>query len=386
MDNMLAYLDEYGSHSFAEQPFGEVDNLVLSELAYLNLREIVPAWGGGVAVSLREARARYVELARDDATEDNDPRPVLDHAAATKRFGDCQLVGYDAIVDPTLELQYGAVSYLLDDGTCCVVFRGTDNSIVGWREDFSVLYTSHTQGQRRAARYLEDAAERCGGPLIVCGHSKGGNLAMYATAFCSEDVRVRVMRVYSNDGIGFAPDIACSPEFMSMSSRMSLLVPQSSFIGVLLESKECKEVVLSAESGLRQHDPYSWVVTGDKFVRLEQCTHGSILVAKALKEWLQTVDVQHRKEFVAAVFDAMEEDGATTVTEFNEAGVSAYAHAVVRAVGTMEPRLRRDAILSVFQLANAGASTIANTAARQMTKLPANIARNAQKHRINERP
>ena len=53
MKNMLDYIEEYGNYSFKEKPFNEVDNLIFSQLAYTDFKNIADTQS--VAVKGRKA-------------------------------------------------------------------------------------------------------------------------------------------------------------------------------------------------------------------------------------------------------------------------------------------------------------------------------------------
>ena len=209
MANILDYLTWRGDLRFHERPFNEVDNLIFSELAYADWGGIVPE--DGTRVPLAEACQHYVNDGRDQSYLANDPRPLAEALLQSERFRDVEMSRYVSKTDTEQQLQFAAVTFHLEDGSLYVAFRGTDNSIVGWREDFNMSFLSHTPGQAEAAAYLDRAAAENDGPILVGGHSKGGNFAVYAAAFCESTPPERIRRVYSNDGPGFNRAVADDP-------------------------------------------------------------------------------------------------------------------------------------------------------------------------------
>lgn len=272
MANMLDYLAWRGDLTFAERPFNEVDNLILSELAYLKLGRVGPKAGDGQIVLLRDLWPLCEKDEIAQYTPTNDPRLALRAAAQTARFGGIGVSDSVDELDLEKQVQFAAVTFHLGDGSVYVGFRGTDSTLIGWREDFNTTYLSETPGQAMAVQYLEAAAERCRGLLRVGGHSKGGNLAVYASAFAPESVRYRIREVYSNDGPGFNSKVTETMEYQTILDKVILFMPETSMVGILLNNKDEKNIIRSDASGHRQHNPYTWQVRGTAFERAQKQT------------------------------------------------------------------------------------------------------------------
>ena len=202
MANILDYLDWRGDLQISERGFNEVDNLLLAELCYLDFGGIVPP-GFDAPVPLQEAMRRYDVLREHESMGVLVPDQIPElgrRMAASARFSGLLLCGYENKIDDETQTQFSALTLLLPDGTAYVAFRGTDDTIVGWKEDFNLAFLPVVPAQRMAVQYLQAAAaafsER---PLRVGGHSKGGNLAVYSAVFCSEAVQNQLMQVYNNE-------------------------------------------------------------------------------------------------------------------------------------------------------------------------------------------
>ena len=152
---------------------------------------------------------------------------------------------------------------------------------------------------------------------MIGGHSKGGNLAVYAAAFCSFATKSRVNVVYNNDGPGFHESIINSQEYQEILPRIHTFLPQSSIIGRLLNHKEQTTILKSTQTGIMQHDLYSWQVEGKKFVSLEELTNGSQFVDKTIKDWLKAVSPEQRGECIDILFQILESTEATTMSEIS---------------------------------------------------------------------
>ncbi len=321
MANMMDYLDWRGDLSFAADGFNEVDNLLLSQLVYVDFEGIVPPPGSGTDIRLDEASARFWEK--------NSEEEILAHVSMTKsapfvmkkmaesvRFRDARLSGYINDISDEEQSQFSVVSVRLSDGSLFVAFSGTDNTIVGWHENFNMGYLTTTPGQRKAVAYLEQAAARETAPIRVGGHSKGGNLSVYAAVNCEPAVQEKLVEIYSNDGPGFRAQVVASDAYQRVMPRIRTILPESSIVGMLLEHQENYEVVQSSESGIQQHDAMSWEVLGRSFCYVDAVAAQSVLLDETVKTWLGQLDMDQRQQIVDTVFSMLEEANIRTVDDF----------------------------------------------------------------------
>ena len=209
------------------------------------------------------------------------------------------------------------MTLILPDDTIYVSFRGTDSTIVGWKEDFNMSFKSHIASQLSAKNYLEEVAKKYKFRKIrVGGHSKGGNIAIYASTFVDNNIKDRIMNVYNNDGPGFCEDIIESSEYKEILPKVHTYIPQSSIIGRLMNHKEDFTVVESTQKGIMQHDLYSWQVLGTSFVSLEELTNSSEFIDGTITEWLQHVEPKKREEVINIIFEILSATEAQTTKEF----------------------------------------------------------------------
>lgn len=324
MGNMLDYLDWRGDLTLAQSPFNEVDNLILSQLSYANLDHVVPAEWSHMAVTIREAAERYFQLYSEEDIDRygymvRNSATLLRKLADSPRFADAKLSKFLNMVEFEQTKQFSAMHVGLPDGTVYVVFRGTDSTIVGWKENFNMTYMTPIPAQDEAVRYLEDTTEDHDLPLRLGGHSKGGNLAVYAAIMCRADLKPRILEVYNNDGPGFEAKIIRSEGYLEMRERIRTLVPQLSVVGMLMEHEASYEVVQSSQSLFMQHDPFSWEVLGDRFVRADQLAKESLLVEVTLKSWLNQLSRSERKQFIDALFQIFLDADVWTVEDLSRA-------------------------------------------------------------------
>ena len=287
--------------------------------------------------------------------------PELGHKmAASRRFSDLTLCAYVSRTDEETQTQFSALTALLPDKTAYIAFRGTDDTIVGWKEDFNLAFLPVVPAQRMAAEYLAAAAAALPShPLRVGGHSKGGNLAVYSAVFCGEAVQNQLMRVYNNDGPGFRTSLLGLPEHRRVADKITTILPESSVVGMLLEHEERYEVVRSTQSGLWQHDGFSWQVRGEKFEHLPDLTEGGKLVDETIRTFILSLSPEQRVAFTDALFDILTCTDAGTLTDLKEGGLKTAA-AMLKKYRTLD-KPTRSALGSTLRLfMAAGAKTAAS--------------------------
>ena len=300
MANMLDYLDWRGDLSMAKDPFNEVDNLILAELSYIPFNQYMPGADSGESVLLKDVGKAFFEdhPLEESAEEWNKSPQVLKLAMKMNRFKNMKLRWFVDEFDQENEQQLSTITFELEDGTAYVAFRGTDGTLIGWKEDFNMAYLFDTPGQKRAAEYLNEHFTNYDRPIRLGGHSKGGNFAMYAGMFCDPAVKEKVQEIYSNDGPGFHDEVMATDFYKETKDKIISIIPESSVVGLLLENQLNHILVKSTEDGFKQHDPLSWRVKRTKFVRAPELSSSSALLDTTLTQWLGTLDIKERKIFV----------------------------------------------------------------------------------------
>ncbi len=354
MANILDYLDWRGDLSFTAAPFNEVDNLIFTQLCFLDLNNLVPADPGAVPVRLEHAIDRYFERHPMESTSMGmivpaDILKLADRARRTPRFRDVCLTGFVNQVDTRIEMQFSATTYLPGDGSAFVAFRGTDDTLVGWKEDFNMAFTPTVPAQAQASRYLERVLRAIPHPLHLGGHSKGGNLAVYAAIHADPSDRARIIDVYNNDGPGFHKQMLSSEAYLSMHRKIRSIVPESSIVGMLLDHEEPYRIVKSTAKGLFQHDGFSWELIGDHFSTLTHLSSESRLVDRTLKLWLAEMDNAAREEFVDSMYAILCATNARTLTELNT-----DRKALLASLRGIDPKSRDMLVKLVLLLADEG--------------------------------
>ena len=321
MGNILSYLKWRGDLDFTERSFCDADNLVLSCLVYLDFKGIVTENQDGITV--REASEIYFAMKAAGKRQDRADDQILYAMAGSKRYGNGVLRGYVEKWETEEEVQFAAMQIALDDGTCYLAFRGTDESIVGWREDFSISYKV-VLAQQMAVEYLEKRMEEKGQIYRVGGHSKGGNLAVYAAMRCGKDRQERLIQIYNNDGPGICKEMIDEEGYENIRNKITRIIPGFSVIGMLFAPKEEPIIVKSSGHGLMQHDLMTWGVEGDKLCTLASLEEKSRFYNQIFDTWIESADMEQREIFTKDFFDALQANGAKTISEIAEGGLDGF--------------------------------------------------------------
>lgn len=322
MSTVFDYLDWRGDITFSEVGLCEIDSLILSMICYIDFDGIVPAQQDGRSVQFLWAARQYLRAHKGEPAYIGAILPpsvvsLLAKAAKTKRFGNIRITGYVNNVNPETQTQFSAMTFILGDGNIFVGYRGTDDTLVGWKENFNMSFMDTVPAQLEAVKYLERAALASEGGIFSGGHSKGGNLAVFATVKVSPEVKERIISTYNNDGPGFSLGFIDGVDYQNMKGKIRTLIPESSVVGLLLEHEETYEVVKSTQTGIMQHDPFSWELLGSRFIYLDSISEESRQIDKTLKNWLGEMDMTQRAEFIDAIYETLSATNATTLTDIS---------------------------------------------------------------------
>ena len=317
---LLDYLKWRNDVSFDVSSFNDVDNVILSCLAYTDFGELFNEHNK--IYRLEETFKLFCE--KHSLQEVRESKQFLERVpllfedmVVGDRFKGTKIGYYKDVLEKETIKQFAAVVFFLPDGTNYIAFRGTDSTITGWKEDFLMSCSSDTEGAKEAVAYLNDVAKNIDGDLILGGHSKGGNFAMYASIFCDEAVKERITKVYNNDGPGFRDEIINTDEYKKAVPKICNIIPQTSIIGQLLSNYGKYTIIKSNATGIFQHDALTWEPTKDRFISSE-LDDFSRFVKVALGTWLKELDDETRQSVVSTVFSMIEETEAETFKEFGD--------------------------------------------------------------------
>ena len=316
---LLDYLQWRNDVPLSVSPFNEVDNVIFSYLSYIDFRDLREDWNG--FFDLKELFQDFCEkqsLEEIQTTGEFTERAplLLKEMMAGERFSATKVGYYAEDFDKDKVKQFAALVFLLPDGRNYISFRGTDKTITGWKEDFLMSCRTETAGAKEAVAYFNKIAPVLEGELILGGHSKGGNFAMYVAAFCEAEHKERIMQVYNNDGPGFREEVIQSPEFQELLPKIITIAPQSSIIGQLLSNPAKQDVIHSTAKGILQHDAMTWEAEKDRFVssELDELSH---YAKTTLGSWLESMDDESRESLCTTAFSLIESTNSETFIEFS---------------------------------------------------------------------
>ena len=306
--HLLRYLKEYGQKTFREHPCSEVDALLLSQLSYLKFDGIVPGFGHHPSVGWEEIRNHpQFEHVFDDKIYGETYRKIFCLIHDSRRYGKLRLNYFVKRTDDQQEFQFAAVTIFVGESSIFVSYRGTDETLTGWKEDFNMSFMNSVPSQRRAVSYLLNVARYTEGRLILGGHSKGGNLAIYAGSYAPAMVQKRIKRIYSFDGPGFRKEFYERDGFLRISGKFCKIVPEDSWIGMLMANYQRYRVVRSYGKGVIQHDLLRWKIREGKFVYREEVYHRSSRRMYALNGWLESLSREQISSTVEALYQIFAE-------------------------------------------------------------------------------
>ena len=347
-DNFLTYLKWRGDLSIKDHPFNEIDALILSELVYIHFENIVPGVGEEGCISIREANAKYEKSTVREMFYYKEKENLFDVLAFCPRFADMMLCNYVSTLDEKEQEQFAAVHVNVTPNFTFVAFRGTDSTVVGWREDLNMSFMMPVPAQKSAVEYIEQTAKGLFKKYSFGGHSKGGNLAVYSGVFCNPKLQKKIVKIYNFDGPGFNRKMVNDEAYKRVEDRIDTFVPEQSIVGLLMEHEEDYKVVESTEFAILQHEGFSWVIDRDEFVLVDTVDKFSKNFSLTLKAWLAEMNPSERKEVVDAFFDVFVNAGINDFMEIADMDVK-KAGLLVKEVAKV-PQKQRDKVMKLIKL------------------------------------
>ena len=320
MSHIVSYVKRQQENTFAEVPFNEVDALVLSQFIYLKLDGLIPT------TSEKKEPVYLYEIANDldyekvfmDERYRKDNIELFETMAESKRFRRMQMNYFSDITSVLAETQFSAMTVFLEEGPTVVIYRGTDETMVGWKEDFNMSFKEPVTGQSLSALYLQQVSRLFEGSFIVSGHSKGGNFAIYSSMNVEENIQNRIEKVYSFDSPGFRPEILQSMDFNKIRDRIIKYLPHSSIFGMLLQSEETYQVVECFSIGVLQHNPYNWQVAENEFKKVDKLDRRSVFLNETYNEWLYSLSDEELRAYSEIWYKVMQDANITTMLQFTK--------------------------------------------------------------------
>lgn len=338
MSTIFDYLKEVTYDSIYDSPFNELDVLALTELTYLPFGHIVPQ-GDTTGIQVRLSDAAELVDRTTNFTVSHQHLQLVDELATSKRFKNIKLLNYVDEYDPDVQKQFAAMTYRLTLDVYLVIFRGTDDTLIGWKEDFHMTYMDHVPAQKRAASYLQHVMKEFPkGRFLVAGHSKGGNLATYACSYLSDHLFERVDTIYSYDAPGLNQAIIETEGYQRTSPNIRRFVPQGSIVGMMLEVPEPTTIVKSrAFGGFAQHDAFTWEIKDHSFVTVSETSPDSQQTDLTLKQWVRETSEDERKKFFDTFFGIFLDAGITSINDLTDLKQLAKAKEILQNAQDLDP-------------------------------------------------
>ena len=322
MADIIDYALLNAHKDFDTLPYSKIDSLVFSELAYLSFDNIVPdstSKNKGVLFSDIAESNDYEALFPLERTAERNKK-LLNAVAYSKRYGKVRVNYYDDIFDIEKDTQFCAITFILPNGDACIAFRGTDSTITGWKENFNMLFTSPVAAQSHSVMYIDTVAKKIKGNIILTGHSKGGNLAIYSGCMCSPDAKSKVLEIQAFDSPGFTKDFIESKEHTETEKIIRKFMPEESLVGVLLNNREQYRIIKSEGSGIMQHDPFLWQIdiTNNDFIDGEKLYMSSHFFDVTFNDWVNSSTSEQKEQFVEALFEIINSFNSENALSFVE--------------------------------------------------------------------
>lgn len=312
-NNITDYIKLYGDYSFTDYKFREADVLVLTQLSYTPFESVVSD-SFEKDVFLKDAIVKYI----DDSKQKSNEKVLtfLTLLSQSKRYESVKICGFwygnKCYGEP---LQFAAMAFKLFDDLNFIAYRGTDGTLHGWKEDFLFSCHEQTLAQKSALIYLDSALKHLKGQFIVSGHSKGGNLAVFASVFIDNLFKSKILRVYCNDAPGFneKQNVFDTEEYKCISDKIVCIRPQQSIVGQLLSKfPNCHNYVIhSLYKGVWQHDMFSWEINSNGLLNWHRPQRIEVkyqILMNVVNNKIFSVPIHKRKKLVQRIFDVLEND------------------------------------------------------------------------------
>ena len=335
MSNLIDYVIWRGDLTFSDNRFNAVDNFILSMITYIDYDKVFINYNPRVKFSMAVAAKEFCKTTSDKDVHlgvlmpSQNIRKIFELMGRSKRFSTVEVSDFVNEVDYKSEMQFCAVTYHLTDSEMFVCFRGTDDTLVGWKEDCKLSYLNKIPAQERSVEYLENIARKYPDKrMYVGGHSKGGNLAKYSSIYCDDEIKDRIVFIFNNDGPGFRSGVIDEKKLSLVESKIRNYIPPSSLFGQMFESHGTTTIIKSSKKGLYQHDCFSWQVRGAGVVSLKNLSTMGEKHNQIFESRIMSVPIEKRSEVVDMFFSIIDQTGAKTLLDFTEDKFTKAAMAV----------------------------------------------------------
>lgn len=314
MINILEYV-KMNLALFNKKAFNELDALVFSWISYYRLPKSM--YKNKLSkIQLKELyNAKYFDDLLFDIFDIEKSRELLSYIAASPRYRDIEVFYYVEETSKKVEKQFSAMTFKINRNDLVVAFRGTDHSFVGWKEDLNMSFLKNIPSQLEAKKYLDKVMRNTKGRVYIVGHSKGGNLAVYASCFLKKEYNHRVAKIYNFDGPNLNKDLIDTMEYKLTKRKIKKFVPQSSVVGMCFDKTSDYQIIKSNAIGVLQHNPFSWEIANNKLKVLKDTTFDSKMFKNGVNALINNLSEDELKLFADTIYSIIDETKANTVEE-----------------------------------------------------------------------
>jgi len=368
MGNMIEYLKWRGDLGFDSAPFNEIDNLILSCISYVEFDNIVPCIGDG-EITVYDASEKFFNMYTQEDLDKNKSFVrlmylLLKAMAESNRYKDAILSDYVNILDPENELQFCALKIRISDDTTFISYRGTDDSIIGWKEDFNICWQT-IPAAAKAVQYLNLVEQQRVSKLRIGGHSKGGHLAIHASTYCSPDIQDRIIDIFDNDGPGHLKMFFDFEGYIAIKDKIHRFSPETSIIGSLLKNDIPFVVIKSSANGLFEHDALTWECMQTSLVRGDDIANASKVFKSSFDDWILELPIEDRKPYIDNLFSILEAPGCKTLTELQNSGIKGFT-TMLTATETLKDKKTRAITTKLLRLLYSNTLTLESNKITQL--------------------
>lgn len=326
MNSIFTYIDWRGDLSFTYSEMNEVDSLIFAQMCYVRFEDLDDVdWKKGITIEEAcEKLKRLYQLpadtnlfASENSLEERSMKLIFQMGFST-RYKNLMISDFQSNFDEEDQEQFAAITVHINKSQMVLAFRGTDDSLVGWKEDFNMFFMENVPAQISAKDYVNRIVGKYKKRVCLTGHSKGGNLAVYSAVRANQKYKKKIEAVYNHDGPGFLDSMIEDEEYQRMLPVIKTIIPESSIVGRLLEHQEDYVIVSSSQSGRMQHDATSWEVKGKEFVRISDTSKSSKLWDAAISSWLKKMPKSQLKITVDALFSILDIAEMETKSDLNK--------------------------------------------------------------------
>lgn len=318
MAHLIDYLEKVENLTFDQEPLNILDKVCINEIGYLTYEKWLTASDLKKPINLHDF-AEGKELNPDYSFMVTKERVELAEAIVrSRRFASLSLSNYRSVLDKEVEKQFAAMIFSLSElDYHQLVFRGTDDSVIGWKEDFQLTYSREIPAHRSAMTFLEDHLPNLSGRITVSGHSKGGNLALYSAVQSSTALREKIAELLLLDSPGLMKSLLEKPSYQELKAKMIVIRPQDSVVGVMLYWDRPAQLVAAEGIGFAQHNALTWEVdlAANDFAYEDQPTELSQRLEETFQEWIETLPNQELKQVCDLVFDTILDSGIESLDD-----------------------------------------------------------------------